>query len=511
MNYDLLIVGFGVIGTETLFELAQKQSKKISIAVIDRNISNIPGGIAYSKNNSKYGFFNNPLRLSNSEFIKWIKKNENINNILNFINNNPEYNLKTWLSKNTQFRDKIKNKFSEIYFPRLFYSFFLNEKIIKALNLLKKKKIKINFFEGNLIDIKSGDKFILRSSNKFKKFNLIFRKNNFIPKKKNKKFTKIVTKKIIIGNGILPPKKIDNIKLGKNNNYIWDFYAEGGSQNLVKKILKLKINSGNIKIGFIGNKAGLLEALPVLEILSDKFNNKLKITSFAKNSLSLEKAEISEKMKLYKPKYLNAENLNKLSKSIEILKLLINEFNYAKKKGFNKYDVWTLIQKKKILLKCFKKLSHIEKLRYNEFIFPKIRNLTRYTYPETVYCKDRLVEKKILSFKKDKVIRIIKKKNFIKIKTLNKKMIKFDILVNVSGPVSLEDISSESPFVKSLKKICNNYNKRGFIADRNFNISKGIYAPGTLSSNFNPDRLTIIRAITENSKKSVNHLIKNLK
>ena len=75
MNFNIIILGFGVIGTESLFEIVKKYKKKnINIAVIEKNINNIPGGIAYSKLNSKYGFFNNPLRISNKEFIGWVKR-----------------------------------------------------------------------------------------------------------------------------------------------------------------------------------------------------------------------------------------------------------------------------------------------------------------------------------------------------------------------------------------------------------------------------------------------------
>ena len=57
---------------------------------------------------------------------------------------------------------------------------------------------------------------------------------------------------------------------------------------------------------------------------------------------------------------------------------------------YSKYDIWTLILKKKILDKCFKKLSFKEKKAYNNLIFIKLRNITRYTYPETVEAKNRL-------------------------------------------------------------------------------------------------------------------------
>ena len=53
------------------------KNSKIRIAIIDKDLKNIPGGIAYSLEKSKYGFFNNPLRLSHPEFKKWINKPKN--------------------------------------------------------------------------------------------------------------------------------------------------------------------------------------------------------------------------------------------------------------------------------------------------------------------------------------------------------------------------------------------------------------------------------------------------
>ena len=55
---------------EKIFQ-KKKKLKKIKIAVIEKNLDNIPGGVAYSIKNSKFGFFNNPLRLSHPDFIKW--------------------------------------------------------------------------------------------------------------------------------------------------------------------------------------------------------------------------------------------------------------------------------------------------------------------------------------------------------------------------------------------------------------------------------------------------------
>ena len=84
MLFDFTIIGFGVIGVETLHGIKknllkkkQKNKKKFNIAIIEKNLKNIPGGVAYSQENSKFGFFNNPLRLSHPEFIKWFNLAEN--------------------------------------------------------------------------------------------------------------------------------------------------------------------------------------------------------------------------------------------------------------------------------------------------------------------------------------------------------------------------------------------------------------------------------------------------
>ena len=156
------------------------------------------------------------------------------------------------------------------------------------------------------------------------------------------------------------------------------------------------------------------------------------------------------------------------------------------------------------------KLSSNEKTHYVEKIFPLIRNLTRYTFPSTVYSKERLEKKKILKFFKDKVIKIKKQKDNIIVYTKNNIKFVGDIVINVSGPINLENITNEAPMVTSLIKISSNLNYRGFIVDKNFEIEKNIFAPGTIASNFNPNRLTIIKAVTLNSHKVVDKILKDI-
>ena len=112
---------------------------------------------------------------------------------------------------------------------------------------------------------------------------------------------------------------------------------------------------------------------------------------------------------------------------------------------------------------------------------------------------------------KDKVIQLRKSsQNKILVKTLNSGQLLADIVINVSGPVSLFNDKNEVPYLNSLKKICKNYNQRGFISDQFNKIDEELYLPGTLSSNFNPERKTIIKSIVDNCKVTANNLIRNL-
>ena len=149
----------------------------------------------------------------------------------------------------------------------------------------------------------------------------------------------------------------------------------------------------------------------------------------------------------------------------------------------------------------------VEKKNYNFYIFPKIRNITRYTYPETVSSKNRLEKAKRIKFIKDRVVKIIKYKNNLVLKTKFKRLIKGDVVINVSGPVNIIDTKNEIKFVPSLRKITKKFNERGFSTNKNFMLEKGLFLPGTLSNNFNPGRETIIKAITKNAHRVAKNLL----
>ena len=136
--------------------------------------------------------------------------------------------------------------------------------------------------------------------------------------RKNHKLKKIITKKIILGVGLLPPKIIKtNFK--KNDNYIWDFYATGGTKNLIKKIDKIKNYKDNVNLIFIGNKAGFLETMQKLEQLINFQGKNIHIHCIAPRIDGLQKAILSKNYSKYKFKYLLTNKINNIKSSNEIL------------------------------------------------------------------------------------------------------------------------------------------------------------------------------------------------
>ena len=315
------------------------------------------------------------------------------------------------------------------------------------------------------------------------------------------------TDKILIGNGLLPPKKIKINNKFSDNNYIWDFYSEGGTENLLKKIREVLKKKKNVIVTFIGNKAGLLETTLQLkkQIITGKLD--IKINVIAKKFSTLNKANFSKNYKKFKLKNFTFSKIKKIRKAEEILILLKKEFKYAVSMRFNKYDVWTTILKDKILNRSIANLDSLEKSKYNNSIFPKIRNLTRFTFPRTILAKNFLDKNKKIKIIKGKGILIKKIKDILYVKTDTKKMVKSNIVVNVSGPVDLISLNKESKFINTIKRSQGKFNQRGFLTDKNFALSNRIFIPGVMAYNFNPSRQTIIKAITNNSRKIINFLL----
>ena len=100
------------------------------------------------------------------------------------------------------------------------------------------------------------------------------------------------------------------------------------------------------------------------------------------------------------------------------------------------------------------------------------------------------------------------------IKRLNGKLekIKSDILINVLGPQSMQELSLSDPLIKSLKNMKCQFTQSGLVVGKNFNLinKKNIYVIGTYAEGFNPERKTIIKAVLNNSNKASADLIKNL-
>ena len=510
MNFNLTMVGFGVIGVETLYNLSKKirsnKQKNYIIAIIEKDLKNIPGGVAYSLEKSKFGFFNNPLRLAHPDFIRWINKNNNKKRIKSFIYKNPKYQLKKWYFDNrVKFEKKIIDQ--EIYLPRIVYSFYLKDKIFKIIKNFKISNIRLFFLKGELNNINLKNNYILESSNIYSFYRMVKRKNDIIFLNIKKKIKIIKSNKVVIGNGILPPKIISSKQNSFPKNYMWNFYSEGGTSQLINRLKTELKRKKKIVITFIGNKAGLLETTLKLREIISKTKKKIMIYVISNSLLTLNKARFSENQKYFRFRFFKKSEIKKIKSSAKILLTLKKEFKFAIKNGFNTYDVWTNILKSKILLKIYNGLSSNEKKKYNLKVFSKIRNLTRFTFPKTVEAKEDLENKGNLKFikGKGKLIKFSNKKIYVL--TDNKKKVESDIVINVSGPVSIDKINNEVSFIKSIKFFSKKFDKTGFITDKDFMLEEGLFLPGVLSTNFNPTRETIIKAISNNSKKVAKALL----
>lgn len=545
MRFSHVSIGGGITGLETIIsalediqkkiQLQKKirkklKNKKFTFTIIEKDPKNIPGGVAYGFAISQYGYFNNPIRLSPRKFIRWLLKKNNKRKLKDYLNLYGGFTGKKWLKKNQKILNRRNNKkIDELYIPRTLLNLWMEEKLLKLLSKINKinKKysifITLNFIKGEVINIKKNKKnyneIIIKNDNcyelKFKNTGNKFKKLNFTNYKKINE--SIYSKTINLGIGLPPPRQLATKAAQKNNNYIWDFYSEGSTSTLIKKISKLANKKNKLRVYFIGFKAGLLESLPELKEVIINNKKKIELLCSSKDLKSIQKAEPSYNKKDYVPKYLNQSNINKIFKAKSLYNSLINEFRISKSLGYNKYDAWTYILKNNVLHKCINKFTEFEKLKYNNIFHHKIRNLTRFTYPETIRAKEKLLKMKILKTKKENVIKVEKYNSMLLVTTSNhsnkRKKYLCDLVVNVSGPLNPKLIRNEIPLIKSLKKNGAKVTTAGgFAVDNNFKLKglKNVYSPGILSNGFNPERKTIIKAILENSKKSGQSIAKTL-
>ena len=533
MYFSHISIGGGITGLETIISAFNKikkdtqklnkakkriKPKKITFAIVDKNPENIPGGVAYGFSLSRYGYFNNPIRLSPTQFTTWLFKKNNKKKLENYLKKYGGHTGKEWLKKNKNILfSSNREKQKEMYIPRAFLNIWMEERLIFLLSQIGKidKKIpirfEVKFFKGEVIAIKNSIKNHRKILFKdgfceelnFKISNNPFKKITFNVKKKKLKSIFSITQNI--GIGLPPPKQLATVKAQKNNCYIWDFYAQGSTSLLKEKIYFLNKRKKKIIAYFIGYKAGLLESLPeLLQIIIKKKIN-IKIICSSKNLESIQAARLSLNKNKYKLKVLSKRNLNKINTAKKLYLSILKEFQISISNGYKKYDAWTQILNKNILNKCIKNFSLYQKNLYNDVYHNKVRNITRFTYPETIAAREKLSKKEILITKKESVkkVDVEKRKLVVVTKDEYHKSKKYicDLVINVSGPLDAGKIKNEIPIVKSLKQNGSIANDKGFVVSKNFELTslKNIYIPGILARGFNPERKTIIQAILGNS------------
>ena len=392
-------------------------------------------------------------------------------------------------------------------------------RIIDKINKNSRFFIKINFFAGEVTDIYDNKKYrqIRFKNNKCYKLKYLINEDSL------KKFHFYKTETILssinslsqsIGIGLTPPKQIASNKAQINKNYIWDFYDEGSTSGLLKKIKE--INKRSIKIYFIGYKAGLLESLPELLENIQRIKSKIKIYCSSKDLKSIQMAKHSSNKKNYHLYFLSNKSIKKINTAKKLYESISKELELSNISTHNKYDIWTEILKKNVISQCLKNLNKKEKIRYEAHYHSKIRNNTRFTYPETILAREKLFKKKYLISNKEIVNKVDFIKNRLIVYSVNqfkkKKNYNCDLVVNVSGPMSVKKITNEIPLLYSLKKKGAQNTSNGFVVNKNFEIKgfKNTFTPGTIAVGFNPERKTIIDAIIRNSSIVGKNIYKNI-
>ena len=535
MHFSHISIGGGITGLETIIsafiniQKKLKKSKKIIFAIIDKNPENIPGGVAYGFKNSQFGYFNNPIRLSPVQFTKWLIKKENKKKIISYLKIHGGYTGKDWIKKNINilYSSKIK-QINELYIPRTIANFWMEQRLLWLISKMKKISNKssiifdLKFFKGEVLAIKNlKDNYhkIIFKNNYCEMLQYKIIKNSFkkIVFEKNKRISEpIFSKTQNIGLGLPPPKQLATTRAQKNNYYIWDFYSQGSTSDLINKILQINKIKKKIRVYFIGYKAGLLESLPELKKIILRKKIKIEIICSSKDLVSIQEAKLSLNKKSYKLQVFKKKKLFSIRTAKKLYFSIIKEFELSYSLGYKKYDAWTQILNNKILDKCIKNFSYREKKEYYDFFYNKVRNVTRFTYPETIIAREKLLKMKILKTKKEIVKKVdnLKGQLIVETKNNNNKINKYicDLVINVSGPLNVGTLKNEIPLINDLRKNGAKILSGGFVVNNYFKISgvKNIYTPGILARGFNPERKTIIKAILENSQKAGESIAKTL-
>ncbi len=342
MIYDHVSIGGGVIGLNTTINLLKKFlnckfKKKINLCIIDKDLSNIPGGVAYGKKTSRHGYFNNPLRLSHKELQKYYLNYKNFNKLEDFIKlNGSQYDHRKFKIDLKILKSKNIKKKMEVYLPRVAFSFFQESIFCDLINKIQKSKkfVNLDFYQGDVHTFTNYKKKYLKITSN-KSFE-IFQLNSQLLNNKRISFLRkfffdksIIAKNITLGLGVTPPDKLIE-KKNINNNYIWDFYSEGGTSYLVNKIENMVKAKKNLSLCFIGSKAGFLESLQEIYKAKIKYKS-IKIYCFSKKFESLQPAKISFKKKITL-KFLkkSRKDINTASK---LYSAIFNELTVSKKKN----------------------------------------------------------------------------------------------------------------------------------------------------------------------------------
>ncbi len=535
--YNFTSIGAGVGGTEATIaalysvienlRIQKAEGKNVagqsySYALVDESAENIPGGVGFGREMSHFGDFNNPIRLSPNDFVGWVLNNKTL--ISSYIEQYGGLKGQKWLDTyGSQLEQALTaSDISELYLPRAVFGYFMEERLLDVMDVASKAEaelgiiIKVDFWQGVAngympsMDGKGGT--FTFGDEGLERLELV-RTGQTFPKLRfeatgERQETGLETERANISLGIAPPQQLATTAAQENQNYLWDFYAEGGTQKLLERIRAVQTDNPErqVTIHFLGSMAGLLESLPELEAMRDAGTINVKLISSSSKAETLQKAEFTAGKPAYQLAHFTLANASQFSSADAVLDGVREEFKRAKESGYGAYDAWTPILMGGVLNTIISKLSDNERERYDSSIHPKLREISRFTNPETVLAKESLESKGVLVMRSGERATGIEERNGQLVVKIDKDTgvaeNMADIVVNVSGPLSPDKLTNISPLIRALSEAGAEIAQTGIKVDDGFQVKgvRGISLSGTLAEGYNPNRQTIINAILNNAR-----------
>ena len=475
---DLTFIGSGISSSFTLLKLLEKFDKSniqetLNITIIEKS-KEFYTGIPYGYRSSDSTLLIKPLNKflpveELKKFTDWLSKN--ISWLLEETLFNGGELIKKWFKENE--KALMANLWSDLFIPRSFFGKYLISEMNNKINYLTNKGvISVDFIHAEVHNVEHKDDIY------------------FISFKEKKE--KLKTKKIVLGIGAVPNRKLfnDSIvkKVRENTLLIEDPYNPSLSNTLSE--IKDFIGNKKVNILIVGTNASAIE-------LVYKLNDYSGIGSRINHiyALSPQKkfpdfhVNYDESIKFIPIHLINLLKSNTNIKAFKIAEACKRDLDFAEENNIS--AIYSIQPISLTLHDLLLKLNNEEKEKFASFFGNEIGKRQREAgehYSQTILDLER--EKKI-TYIAGKFSGINKIDEKIIVKYISKEKeeafldVPIDIIINCTGSCSIEHQQNNNTFLENLvsNNICKvNKSKVGFYVDNDMKAGKSLYINGPLLS-----------------------------